>query len=607
VLGAAATGLDDDVSRIAAAVVAATLPAMTIPDEADVPSGDSGAGNRDAAAPVAAPSVGTASPDRHERVMRAALLFQLKQEQADALDDLLAIVDERASGSPVDADEPAADTTESMATAARLLADADVADAFYNDIAGLDAERADDAAALGEALRAAAAAIGTTRTRPAARAAGSWLIAQARHTQSRSSEVEAYLDEALDADPTYRPALELAAHYASDRGDAPKAMSLARRAGVPDNDPWVQMLSSMVPRARPDLGRNDPCWCGSGRKYKQCHLNNTDTTLEQRADWLWHKAIDHLQDSRWQHRLVAVGDAMLGLDATTYDSMGFAMTDAVVADLVLFSDGGWADFLAVRGPLLPADERALAEQWATEPRTLYEVVSFEPGETVSVRAADGDATTETVVVAELTYSRNAQVGDLIYAHVTHVGDTAQFFGGLVPIFTPEQREELAALLADGADGVAIAEMIHRWDTTGGDGAPRVTTSEGEPLVFLTTSFRVDDTDTIVAALDGRAELARADSTDDVDEVTADAAPLDDVPHAFGGSTAADSTVIGQWAEHVRVRDADWIRGTVVLHDDRLVLRTNSEVRHARLRALLDEILPDAEILDEHRQTIDPPP
>jgi hypothetical protein len=23
---------------------------------------------------------------------------------------------------------------------------------------------------------------------------------------------------------------------------------------------------------RPPLGRNDPCHCGSGRKYKQCHL-----------------------------------------------------------------------------------------------------------------------------------------------------------------------------------------------------------------------------------------------------------------------------------------------------------------------------------------------
>ena len=24
------------------------------------------------------------------------------------------------------------------------------------------------------------------------------------------------------------------------------------------------------------LGRNDPCWCGSGKKYKQCHLRFDD-------------------------------------------------------------------------------------------------------------------------------------------------------------------------------------------------------------------------------------------------------------------------------------------------------------------------------------------
>lgn len=22
-----------------------------------------------------------------------------------------------------------------------------------------------------------------------------------------------------------------------------------------------------------DISRNDPCWCGSGRKYKKCHLD----------------------------------------------------------------------------------------------------------------------------------------------------------------------------------------------------------------------------------------------------------------------------------------------------------------------------------------------
>jgi hypothetical protein len=26
-------------------------------------------------------------------------------------------------------------------------------------------------------------------------------------------------------------------------------------------------------RAEPKLGRNDPCWCGSGKKYKKCHLD----------------------------------------------------------------------------------------------------------------------------------------------------------------------------------------------------------------------------------------------------------------------------------------------------------------------------------------------
>ena len=29
-----------------------------------------------------------------------------------------------------------------------------------------------------------------------------------------------------------------------------------------------------VKREKPKIGRNDPCWCGSGKKYKKCHLNS---------------------------------------------------------------------------------------------------------------------------------------------------------------------------------------------------------------------------------------------------------------------------------------------------------------------------------------------
>ena len=31
---------------------------------------------------------------------------------------------------------------------------------------------------------------------------------------------------------------------------------------------------TQVSRKMPKVGRNDPCPCGSGRKYKQCHGSN---------------------------------------------------------------------------------------------------------------------------------------------------------------------------------------------------------------------------------------------------------------------------------------------------------------------------------------------
>ena len=35
----------------------------------------------------------------------------------------------------------------------------------------------------------------------------------------------------------------------------------------------VRRAVGTVRRDRPKLGRNDPCWCGSGKKYKKCHMD----------------------------------------------------------------------------------------------------------------------------------------------------------------------------------------------------------------------------------------------------------------------------------------------------------------------------------------------
>lgn len=38
---------------------------------------------------------------------------------------------------------------------------------------------------------------------------------------------------------------------------------------------WLKNLFSRAERPKEVvLGRNDPCWCGSGKKYKKCHLDS---------------------------------------------------------------------------------------------------------------------------------------------------------------------------------------------------------------------------------------------------------------------------------------------------------------------------------------------
>jgi hypothetical protein len=39
--------------------------------------------------------------------------------------------------------------------------------------------------------------------------------------------------------------------------------------------------SPEAPAVKP--GRNDDCWCGSGRKYKKCHLPEDDQKTAERS------------------------------------------------------------------------------------------------------------------------------------------------------------------------------------------------------------------------------------------------------------------------------------------------------------------------------------
>jgi preprotein translocase subunit SecA len=46
-----------------------------------------------------------------------------------------------------------------------------------------------------------------------------------------------------------------------------RELEQARMAGAGDAQPVQQVV-----RGQEKVGRNDPCPCGSGKKYKKCHL-----------------------------------------------------------------------------------------------------------------------------------------------------------------------------------------------------------------------------------------------------------------------------------------------------------------------------------------------
>ena len=48
---------------------------------------------------------------------------------------------------------------------------------------------------------------------------------------------------------------------------------VAAGAGVEQagNGAKTEVIETVVKDEHDKIGRNDPCWCGSGKKYKKCH------------------------------------------------------------------------------------------------------------------------------------------------------------------------------------------------------------------------------------------------------------------------------------------------------------------------------------------------
>ena len=291
-----------------------------------------------------------------------------------------------------------------------------------------------------EILHAVATALadkGPRRVKPAAY----WLAGKAADRLGKVIVAEAYYESALDRDPDWVPAIFELALLAADRSDATRALALLGRIEGGESEILHDVLARYAPAEHPELGRNDKCWCGSGRKYKVCHLGKVDESVREDGRWLYKKACMFAFSSEFADMVVQFDD----LVAAGSDDDDRSIFDGPALDIALFEGGIFAQFITRRGNLLTEHEVATARQWLDVERSVFEVTEMNTlldrrtGDTVTVSGA-----------ADL------EPGDLVCARVLPAGSSAQVVGSVIVSSELQAANVLQVL---GRDHHDVAELI----------------------------------------------------------------------------------------------------------------------------------------------------
>jgi hypothetical protein len=190
------------------------------------------------------------------------------------------------------------------------------------------------------------------------------------------------------------------------------------------------------------IGRNDPCWCGSGKKYKHCHwrleqAQQGNLVQQERAfNSLYNKLIELAHDVRgeddfsaayelyWNNRLdIAAPEKLDPLRATEFfEFYVFDYSTAENGKTILDLVGERR-----RGQLTPS-EQALLDQWHGSYRSLYQIANVGT-DSVSLRDVlqDREVTIHEQLPPELT------PGFTLVARVLPVGDRRHLARGVRPV------------------------------------------------------------------------------------------------------------------------------------------------------------------------------
>ena len=341
----------------------------------------------------------------------------------------------------------------------------------------------------------------------------------------------------------------------------------------------------LAPRqAEPEVPRNAPCPCGSGRKYKKCHLTTDqakgrDVQERPAVHEIDERVVDDMQRFAarrfrgiWQASFDAFEDVEKEIQLASPWSVYCAKVDGrTVVD--------W--YLSEKGRYLSPDQRGWLEAQQRSWLSIWEVTDVDPGRGLRVHdlLTGEDRRVDEVKGSRVLVKRDAVLGRV----VDH--DGISVFCGLHPNRLPpvdgdavvrEVRAKLRRKTAPPPERLrdeAIGRfMIRHWEAVvrtidlRSRVPPLLTNTDGDKLMLTTDIFTFSP----ASRVEIQHRLAAIDGVEEPDG--------DDPRYVFlrgdrGAGAQAERTIIG----------------TAVLTDGELSVETNSVERADALCAMLDEV------------------
>ncbi len=353
-----------------------------------------------------------------------------------------------------------------------------------------------------------------------------------------------------------------------------------------------------VRRSRP--GRNDPCWCGSGKKYKKCHLaadergpkggpepaprpssaserpGGVDWKLRERLFAFMHETLGprDIEDACSMH----FGTS--SREPATREEEQIAFLDWLLHDYIPRCLGRTVieEFLERRRARLTSQECRILEGWVNSRYRLVEVQEVERGAGVHVKDL---LTGELFFVRDVSSSKRMVRWDCCLARVLESEDRKELSGAalLVPrnvcprlrewILEDQRRSGLPwpRYLRANSHRLRLKALEMCEEAVAG---LQVVNAEGDPLVFSKAVYQVRDGPALLAALDGCNVMGRID------------------PPSGGGSEVIEFTWYEQPPSGAEQRR---VMGSVRIKGDRLNLEVNSRQRLKRGKKMLAALAP----------------